>query len=132
MEANKVCIKNKTSRDTKITKLTSRLQSLDTTYSSYIINHERTNMKIINKHITQSSQSLKTIQKHSRTLREYYPKEKVQEEKIDGNKKQDQYVSNLILIEHQQYMHRRIKYHTHQRKSSGIKYLDIPTNTSIP
>ena len=29
-------------------------------------------------------------------------------------------------------MHRRIKHHTNQRKSSGIKYLDIPTDTSIP
>ena len=29
-------------------------------------------------------------------------------------------------------MHRRIKHHTHQLKSSGIKYLDIPTETSIP
>ena len=89
-------------------------------------------MKIINKHITQSSQSLKTIQKHSRTIREDYLKEKVQEAKIDGNKKHYQYLSNLILIKHQQQMHHRIKHHTHQRKSSGIKYLDIPTDTSIP
>ena len=29
-------------------------------------------------------------------------------------------------------MHRRIKHHTHQRKSSGIKYLEIPIDTSIP
>ena len=128
----KSALKTKTSRDTKITKLTSRLQSLDTTYSSHIINHERTNMKIINKHITQASQSLKKIQKNSRTIREDYLKEKVQEAKLDGNKKHYQYLSNLIIIEHQQQMHRRIKHHTHQRKSSGIKYLDIPTDTTIP
>ena len=128
----KSALKTKTSRDIKIIKLTSRLQSLDTTYSSHIINHERTNMKIINKNITQASQSLKKIQKNSRTIREDYLKEKVQEAKIDSNKKHYQYLSNLILIEHQQQMHRRIKHHTHQRKSSGIKYLDIPTDTSIP
>ena len=57
-------------------------------------------MKIINKHITQSSQSLKTIQKNSRTTREDYLKEKVQEEKIDGDKSHFQYLSNLILIDH--------------------------------
>ena len=67
-------------------------------------------MKIINKYITQSSQSLKTIQKNSRTIREDYLKGKVQEAKIDGNKKHNQYLSNLILIEHQQQMHRRIKH----------------------
>ena len=94
----KSALKTKTTRDTKINKLTSRLQSLDTTYSTHIINHERTNMKLINKHITQSSQSLKTIQKHSRTICEDYLKEKVQEAKIDGNKKHYQYLSNLILI----------------------------------
>ena len=59
-------------------------------------------------------------------------KEKVQEAKIDGNKKHYTYLSNLILIEHQQQMHRRIKFCTHQRKSSGIKYLEIPIDTSIP
>ena len=132
METKKVCTEKKTSRDTKINQLTSRLHNLDTTYSTHIINHERTNMKIINKHIIQSSKSLKEIQKNSRTIREDYLKEKVQEAKIDGNKKHYQYLSNLILIEHQQQMHRRIKHHTHQRKSSGIKYLDIATDTSIP
>ena len=83
----KSALKTKTSRDTKINKLRSRLQSLYTTYSTHIINHKRKNMKVINKHITQSSQSLKTIQKNSRTIREDYLKEKVQEAKIDGNKK---------------------------------------------
>ena len=83
----KSALKTKTSRDTKINKLRSRLQSLYTTYSTHIINHKRTNMKVINKHITQSSHSLKTIQKNSRTIREDYLKEKVQEAKIDGNKK---------------------------------------------
>ena len=59
----KSALKTKTSRDTKITKLTSRPQSLYTTYPTHITNHERTNMKIINKHITQASQSLKKIKK---------------------------------------------------------------------
>ena len=89
-------------------------------------------MKIINKHINQSSKLLKTIPKKSRTIREGYLKEKLQEAKVDGNKKHYQYLSNLILIEHQQQMHSRIKHHTHQRTSSSIKYLDIPTDTSIP
>ena len=89
-------------------------------------------MKTIKKHITQASKSLKTIQKNSLTIREDYLKEKVQEAKIDGNKKHYQYLSNLILIEHQQQMHHRIIHHTHQRKSSGIKYLEIQTDTSIP
>ena len=57
--------------------------------------------------------------------------EKAQEAKIDGNNKHYQYLSNLILIEYQQQMHRRIKHHTHQSKSSGIKYLKIPIDTSI-
>ena len=59
-------------------------------------------------------------------------KKKVQETRIDGNKKHDTYLSNLILIEHQQQMHRHIKHHTHQSKSSGIKYIEIPIDTSIP
>ena len=29
-------------------------------------------------------------------------------------------------------MHRHIKYHTRQRKSSGIKYLEILIDTTIP
>ena len=53
-------------------------------------------MKTINKHITQASKSLKTIPKKSLTIREDYLKEKVQEAKIDGNKKHYQYLSNLI------------------------------------
>ena len=97
-----------------------------------IINHERKNMKTINKHIIKASKNLKKIQKKSHNIREDYLKEKVQEAKIDGNKKKFIYLSNLILIEHQQQMHRRIKHHTNQRKSSSIKYLEISIYTSIP
>ena len=89
-------------------------------------------MKTINKHIIQASKNLKTIQKQSLTIREDYLKEKVQEAKIDGNKKHYQYLSNLVIIEHQKQMYRRIKHYTHQRKSSGIKYLEIPIDNSIP
>ena len=89
-------------------------------------------MKTINKHIIQASKNLKTIKKKSITIREHYLNEKVQEENIDDNKKHYQYLSNLIIIEHQKQMYRRIKHHTHQRKSSGIKYLEIPIDNSIP
>ena len=65
-------------------------------------------MKIINKHIIQANKNLKTIQKKSLTIREDYLKKEVQEAKIDGNKKNYRYLSNLILIEHQQQMHRRL------------------------
>ena len=72
-------------------------------------------MKIINKHIKKASKNLKKIQKNSCNIREDYLKEKLQETKIDGNKKNFTYLSNLILTEHQQRIHRRIKHHTNQR-----------------
>ena len=123
----KSALKN-TSRDTKIHQLTTRLHNLDNSYTTNTINHERTNIKIINKHIINSSKNLKQMQKKY----EDYFKEKVQEAKIDGNNKHFTYLSNLIFIEHQQHMHRRIKHYTNQSKSSGIKYLEIPIYTSIP
>ena len=74
-------------------------------------------MKSINKHIIKASKNIKKIQKQSHTICDDYLKEKVQEAKIDGNKKHYTYLFNLILIEHQQQMHRLIKHHTHQSKS---------------
>ena len=58
-------------------------------------------------------------------------KEKLQETKIDSNKKNVTYLSNLFLTEHQQRIHRRIKHHTNQSKSSGIKYIRIPIDKPI-
>ena len=52
--------------------------------------------------------------------------EKKQETKTDGNNKHYKYLSNLIRIEHQHQMHRRIKHHTQQRKTIGIKFIKIP------
>ena len=39
----------------------------------------------------------------------------MQELKIDGNNKHFKYVANLIVIEHQQQMHRRIRHHTRKQ-----------------
>ena len=88
-------------------------------------------MKIINKHIIKLSKNLKKIQKYSYNILEDYLKEKVQEAKIDGNKKHFTYLSNLILIKHKQQIYCRIKYHINQSKSSGIKYLEVPIDTYI-
>ena len=114
-------LKGNTSRDTKIHQLTTRLHNLDNSYTTKKIKYERTHMKIINKHIKKASKNLKKIQKKSYNIREDYLKEKLQETKIDGNKKNVTYLSNLILTEYQQRIHRRIKHHTNQSNSSGIK-----------
>ena len=53
----------KSSRDTKIHQLTTRLRNLDNSYNTNTINHERTHMKIINKHIIKARKNLKKIQK---------------------------------------------------------------------
>ena len=58
--------------------------------------------------------------------------EKIQEAKIDSNNKHYKYLSNLIIIEHQQQMKCRIKHHTRQRKTTGIKFIEIPIDNSIP
>ena len=88
-------------------------------------------MKIINKHIIKASKNLKKIQQKSHNIREDYLKEKGREAKIDDNRKHYTYFSNIILIEHQQQIHRRIKHPTHQRKSSATKYPEIPIDTFI-
>ena len=50
-------------------------------------------------------------------------KERIQEAQLDDNLKHAKYLSNLMIIEHQQKIHRSIKHHTHNNKSSGIKLL---------
>ena len=51
-------LKGNTSRDTKIHQLTTRLHNLDNSYTTNTINHERTNINIINKHIITASKKL--------------------------------------------------------------------------
>ena len=82
----KLGIKTNTSRDTKIHQHIIRLHNLDNSYTTNTINHERTNMNIINKHIIKLSKNLKKIQQYSYNILEDYLQEKVQETKIDGNK----------------------------------------------
>ena len=52
--------------------------------------------------------------------------------KLDGSKEHYKYLSTLIIIEHQQQTHNRIKHHTQQQTNSGIKYIEIPIDGSIP
>ena len=69
-------------------------------------------MKSINNKIKTLTDNLKSIKKNSRVLRVAFLKERILEAKLDDNKKHVTYLTNLILIEHQQQMHRTIKYHT--------------------
>ena len=58
----KSALKTNTSKDTNIHQLTTRLHNLDNSYTTNTINHERTSMKIINKHFIEASKNLKHIQ----------------------------------------------------------------------
>ena len=89
-------------------------------------------MKSINNKIKTLTNNLKSIKKNSRVLRVTFLKERILEAKLDDNKKHVTYLTNLILTEHQQQMHRSIKHHTKQKQSSGIKFIEIPLDTSIP
>ena len=55
----------------------------------------------------------------------------MQEAKLDGNNKHYKYLFNLIVIDQQQ-IHRLIKHDTHTKKYSGIKYIEIPIDSTIP
>ena len=60
----KSALKTNTSRDTKIQKITNRLHKLDNSYTTDITNHERKNMKVINKCIIKASKNLKNSKKN--------------------------------------------------------------------
>ena len=55
----------------------------------------------------------------------------MQEAKLDSNNKHYKYLFNLIVIDQQQ-IHRFIKHDTHTTQSSGIKYIEIPIDSTIP
>ena len=74
-------------------------------------------MKSINNKIKTLTNNLKSIKKNSRVLRVTFLKERILEAKLDDNKKYVTYLTNLILIEHQQQMHRYIKHHTLKENS---------------
>ena len=59
-------------------------------------------MKSINNKIKNLTNNLKSIKKNSRVLRVTFLKERILEAKLDDNKKYVTYLTNLILIEHQQ------------------------------
>ena len=59
-------------------------------------------MKAINKKIKTFTTNLKTIKKNSRVLRDDFLKERIIEAKLDNNQKHVNYLSNLLIIEHQQ------------------------------
>jgi len=59
-------------------------------------------MKSINNKIKTLTNNLKSIKKNSRVLRVTFLKERILEAKLDDNKKYVTYLTNLILIEHQQ------------------------------
>ena len=125
-------LKTKTSRQTKLQQLTTRLHNLDSQYPCSLITYTTNNMKAINKKIKTFTTNLKTIKKNSRVLRDDFLKERIIEAKLDNNQKHVNYLSNLLIIEHQQQMHRSIKHHTKQKQSSGLKSIDIPLDSSIP
>ena len=125
-------MKTKTSHVSKFHQLTYRLHKIDNNYPKQISTHGRQNMKLINKNISKASNTLKEIQKNSRTIREECLNQRMQGAKIHGNNKHYKYLANLIVIEHQQQMHSRIQHHTHIKQSSGIKYIEMPTNNTIP
>ena len=65
-------------------------------------------MKSINSKIKTLINNLKTIKKNSRVLRVPFLNERIIEAKLDDNKKNVAYLTNLILIEQQQQMHQSI------------------------
>ena len=89
-------------------------------------------MKSINNKIKTLTNNLKSIKKNSRVLRVAFLNDRILEAKLDDKKKHVIYLTNLIIIEHQQHMHRFIKHHSKQKQSSGIEFIEIPLDTSIP
>ena len=89
-------------------------------------------MKSINKKIKTLTTTLMITKKNSRVLRDAFLKEQIIEAKSDDNHKHATYLTNLILIEHQQQIHRSIKHHTKQKQSSDIKFIEIQLDASIP
>ena len=89
-------------------------------------------MKSINNKIKTLTNNLKSIKKNSRVLRVAFLNDRILEAKLDDNKNHVIYLTNLILIEHQQQMHRSIKHNTKQAQPSGIKFIEIPLDDFIP
>ena len=59
-------------------------------------------MNSINKKIKTLTSTLKTIEKNTRVLQDAYLQERIIEAKLDDNQKHVAYLTNLLLIKHQQ------------------------------
>ena len=97
----KLELKTNTSKQTKLQQIITRLHNLDTQYPSTLIPYKHNNIKSINKKIKTSTNTLKTIKKNSRVLRDAFPTERIIEAKLDDNQKHVTYLTNLLLIKHQ-------------------------------
>ena len=72
-------------------------------------------MKTINKILRLSTNKLKQMKITSKTLQDDVLKMKIEESKLDDNNTHVNYLSNLLIIEHQQQMHKFMKYFTKKK-----------------
>ena len=112
LEAYQVRTKNKHFKTNQTSTNNHPLHNLDNQYPSSLIPYNHHNIKSINNKIKTFTNNLKSTKKNSRVLRVAFLKERILEAKLDDNKKHVTYLTNLILIEHQQQMYRTIKHHT--------------------
>ena len=76
--------------------------------------------------------SIKKVKQDAAKYREDHLRQQIEEYELLGNMKMARHLRNLITIEQQKEVHQHISKFTKKKKSSNIKYIDIPIDNNIP
>ena len=96
------------------------------------VNIERDCIKTIIKNLKASQTQLKNVNKIAATHREDHLCQQAEEYELLGNVTLARHLRNLITIEQQKEVHQHIGRLTKKKKSSNIKYIDIPLDATMP
>ena len=96
------------------------------------VNIERDCIKTICKNLQVAFTQLKKVKQDAAKYREDHLRQQVEEYELLGNMKLARHLRNLITIEQQKEVHQHISKFTKKKKSSNIKYIDIPIDDNIP
>ena len=97
-----------------------------------LVNIERERIKTINRNLNAALKKLKKVKLNSANHREEHLRQQAEEYELLDNLLLVRYLRNLITIEQQKEVHHHIGRFTKNKKSSKIKYIDIPIDTTIP
>ena len=96
------------------------------------VNIERDCIKTIIRNLKATQTQLENVKQIAATHREDHLRQQAEEYELLGNITLARHLRNLITIEQQKEVHQHIGRFTKKKKSSNIKYIDIPLDTTIP